>query len=78
MNTDKVVLALRSRCNPENPDQLDQEAADLIERLQAHANALEARLIHEYTEGPCVDQSVGSALPQEIYDYRRDFPREGK
>lgn len=52
---------------------------DIHERLQAenaklrkHADALCERLASDHP----VDQTIGAALPQEIYAYRADFPKE--
>lgn len=41
-------------------------APKLVEALEAVC----ARLELEYTDGPCVDQTVGAALPSEIYAAR--------
>lgn len=46
--------------------------------LKAHAEAMYARLVSDYTEGPCVDQHIGAALPAECYAYRHDYPGDGK
>jgi hypothetical protein len=79
MDIDEKVTYLRNVANEGRGSTMTaalHDACDEILALHGHANALRDRLVHEYTNGPLVDQSIGAALPQEVYDYDADFPRK--